>query len=111
MSPNMLVVTITSKRSGARTTWAIMASTMKSSVVTSGNSWATRRHSSRNMPSPIFSTLCLCTKVTCLRRFMASSKAERAIRSQQWRVMRRSEMQTSGVIISSLAPDSMLRSA
>ena len=32
MSPNILVVTMTSNRSGARTTWAIMASTMLSST-------------------------------------------------------------------------------
>ena len=64
-----------------------------------------------NMPSPILSTLALCTMLTCLLLVMASSKAERAMRSQHRRVMRRREITTSGVTSISLLPDSMLRSA
>src|SRR5215472_10724917 len=51
MSPYMLVVTITSKRLGARTTCAIIASTMTSSTLTAGKSLAALRHSSMNKPS------------------------------------------------------------
>ena len=64
-----------------------------------------------NMPSPIFSTLALWTMLTCFLRVIASSNAERAMRSQQCLVMRRSEITTSGVISISLPPDSTLRSA
>src|ERR1700748_1701585 len=102
MSPNMLVVTITSKRCGLRTTCAIMASTIISSSVTSGNSRATLLHSSMKIPSVTLSTLALCTMVTCLRRPCASSNAARAMRSQQERVMRRNAIPTS--LVSSTSP-------
>jgi hypothetical protein len=111
MSPNMLVVTTTSNRPGARTTCAIIASTSTSSSAIPVKSRATSRQHSRNMPSPILSTLALCTAVTRPRRRRASSKAARAIRTQQPRVIRRSETATSGVTSISPLPDAMLRSA
>ena len=111
MSPNILVVTMTSNFSGARTTCAIMASTMKSSTATSGKSWPTSAQACKNKPSVMRSTLALCTKVSRFWRKRANSNALRAMRSQHTRVMRRIEMATSSVTKISLCPMAMLRSA
>ena len=82
MSPNMLVVTITSKLCGSRMRRMAIVSTMTSSTVTSGNSLATRWHSSTNMPQPSLKTVFLCTTVSRFLRCRAISRAARATRDE-----------------------------
>jgi hypothetical protein len=80
MSPNMLVVTTTSKLCGSRTRRIAKVSTITSSVSTSGYSAAARRHSSTNIPQPSLNTVSLWTKVMCFLRWRARSSAAFATR-------------------------------
>ena len=93
----MLVVTTTSKRRGSRTTCAIIASTMRSSRRHLRVSAATARQTSRNRPSPTFSTLALWTTVTRLLRCRRARRRRGRCAAQQMPVIRRSEIATSGV--------------
>ncbi len=80
MSPNMLPVTITSKRLGALTSCMAALSTYMWSSFTSGYSACTSVTTSfQNWK--VSSTLALSTLVRCLLRFLAASKATRAMRS------------------------------
>ena len=62
-----------------------------------------------NMPSVTFSTFALCTMVTRFLRRCANSNAARAMRSQQSRVIRRSEIATS--FVTSISPVPVLHIA
>ncbi len=110
MSPNMLVVTTTSNRSGLRMSSAAVASTMSSSSSTSGKSAATLRTSRRNSPSDSLSTLALWTAVTFPRRPRASSKAARATLSQAPALILRTDRARSASGMNSPLPACMLRS-
>src|SRR5918998_637649 len=99
MSPNMLVVTTTSKVWGSRTSRMAKVSTMTSSTSTSGYSAAALRHSSTNMPQPSLNTVSLWTSVSFRRRWRASSSAAFATRRLPGRdrhVVRRAELAAAG---------------
>src|SRR5262245_48498738 len=104
MSPNILVVTITSKAAAARTSSAAIASMIRSSYSTPGKRDATARTDSRKSPSDTRSTLALCTAVTFLRRCSASAKAVCAIRVEPARVTLRTESARSAVGMNSPEP-------
>ncbi|MNJ00492.1 hypothetical protein D3C73_1598350 [compost metagenome] len=71
---------------------------------------ATLRTHSRNNPSVMWKLLALWIAVTLRLRFIASSKARRAMRSQQCRVILRVDRAMSGEGITSPQPRLMLRS-
>ncbi len=79
MSPNMLVVTMTSNCFGARTSCIAALSTYMWLSSTSGNSLPTSVMTSRHS-SVHSSTLALSTEHTRLLRFMAISNATRPMR-------------------------------
>jgi hypothetical protein len=111
MSPNMLVVSTTSKALASRTSSAAMASTMRSSYATPGKRDATARTLSRKSPSDTRSTFALCTAVTLLRRRGASAKAASAMRVEPERVILRTDSARSGVGMNSPMPTNIERSA
>ena len=76
MSPNRLVVTMTSNCSGRITSCMQVLSTIISLHSISGNSAATSRATFRNRPEVVLRMLALWTTVTFLRPVLrASSKA------------------------------------
>lgn len=111
MSPNMFSVTMTSKVWAWRSRCTVAASMCRSSTVTSGYSCPTSRHTSRNRPVVICSTLALWTIVTCFLRPMARRKASWAMRSVARRVMMPCMIAMSGAGIISPVPRTVLRSA
>ena len=96
MSPNRLVVTITSNCHGLVTNCMAQASTMRSSIATRPSyCFATSRAVSRKTPVSAFSTLALWTTVTFLRPLRSAySKANSAIRREPALVFTPDEMAT-----------------
>ena len=111
MSPNMLVVTITSNASGWRTKRAAMASTRYSSTSSPPCCPATENAVSRNNPSVRLRTFALCTTASLRLRDAAMRQASSATRREPSRVILRTASATSSVGMNSPDPRAIERSA